>query len=84
MNTLHDCIFQLQRIYVSFKCNNVLFVIIFSLSNFAEFPMASLHEGVFLHQSHAESYLSMFSPQIDMVDNANVRRASGVCSKLLK
>uniref|UniRef100_A0A2C9KZE9 Uncharacterized protein n=1 Tax=Biomphalaria glabrata TaxID=6526 RepID=A0A2C9KZE9_BIOGL len=46
------------------------------LSNFAEFPMASLHEGVFLNQTHAESYMSIFSSQLNMIDYSNVRRAS--------
>ncbi|KAH9515088.1 hypothetical protein Btru_019168 [Bulinus truncatus] len=46
------------------------------LSNFAEFPMASLHEGVFLNQTHAESYISLFSSQLNMIDYANVRQAS--------
>lgn len=49
----------------------------FSLSNFAEYPMASLHEGLFLNQTHAESYVSMFTPQLDMLELSNVRRTSG-------
>ncbi|GFO22599.1 hypothetical protein PoB_004910400 [Plakobranchus ocellatus] len=46
------------------------------LSSFAEFPMASLHEGLFLNQTHAESYISMFTPQTDMLDDANVKHMS--------
>ncbi|XP_059149138.1 uncharacterized protein LOC131936245 isoform X2 [Physella acuta] len=46
------------------------------LSNFAEFPMASLHEGLFLNQTHAESYISMFTSQLDMLELSNIRRTS--------
>ncbi|XP_048252459.1 uncharacterized protein LOC124151887 [Haliotis rufescens] len=40
---------------------------------FSEFPMASLHEGVFLNQSQAEAYITIFSPQLDSVDIQNTK-----------
>ncbi|CAG5123721.1 unnamed protein product, partial [Candidula unifasciata] len=83
---LAECVFQLDPLKQVFVQGQKQYTLNFvevidgvkeeSLSNFAEFPMASLHEGVFLHQLHAERYLAMFNPQLDMVDNANVHRAS--------
>ncbi|XP_041348903.1 uncharacterized protein LOC121368301 [Gigantopelta aegis] len=46
------------------------------LSSFTEFPMSTLHEGVFLNQAHAESYILMFMPQIAHVDTQNIQLAS--------
>ncbi|OWF40958.1 uncharacterized protein LOC110463111 isoform X3 [Mizuhopecten yessoensis] len=43
------------------------------LSSFCEYPMSSLHEGVFLNRSHAEAYLSIFSPQVDHFKQAETR-----------
>ncbi|XP_069135817.1 uncharacterized protein [Argopecten irradians] len=43
------------------------------LSSFCEYPMSSLHEGVFLNRSHAEAYLSIFSPQVDSFQKAETR-----------
>ncbi|XP_064613326.1 uncharacterized protein LOC135477103 [Liolophura sinensis] len=34
------------------------------LSTFTQFPLATLHEGVFLKKSHAEAYMGMFLPQL--------------------
>jgi hypothetical protein len=31
--------------------------------------MASLHEGVFLNKTHAEAYMSVFSPTVDQYDD---------------
>lgn len=33
--------------------------------------MASLHEGVFFDQAHAEAYVSIFQPQLEDFDNVN-------------
>ena len=33
--------------------------------------MASLHEGVFFDQAHAEAYVSIFQPQMEDFDNVN-------------
>ncbi|XP_063416904.1 uncharacterized protein LOC134699224 [Mytilus trossulus] len=43
------------------------------LQSFAEYPMASLHEGVFLNATHAEAYLSIFSPTVDQYDDQTPR-----------
>ncbi|XP_061197779.1 uncharacterized protein LOC133205901 isoform X2 [Saccostrea echinata] len=45
--------------------------------SFCEFPMACLHEGVFLNRSHAEQYISIFSPQVDPFQNDGPRSAMG-------
>lgn len=37
--------------------------------------MACLHEGVFLNRSHAEQYISIFSPQVDPFQNDGPRSA---------
>ena len=50
------------NIVYSVFCISVLY---FSLSSFCEYPMASLHEGVFLERAHAEAYVSIFQPQLD-------------------
>lgn len=43
------------------------------LQSFAEYPMASLHEGVFLNKTHGEAYLSIFSPTVDQYDDQTPR-----------
>lgn len=47
------------------------------LVSFCEFPMACLHEGVFLNRSHAEQYISIFSPQVDPFQRDGPRSALG-------
>ena len=47
----------------------------FRLVSFCEFPMACLHEGVFLNRSHAEQYISIFSPQVDPFQRDGPRSA---------
>ncbi|KAI8507211.1 hypothetical protein Bbelb_145910 [Branchiostoma belcheri] len=38
------------------------------LVSFAEFPLGTLHEGVFLQKSHAEAYLNIFMPRHEVMD----------------
>ncbi|XP_052800800.1 uncharacterized protein LOC128231721 isoform X2 [Mya arenaria] len=40
------------------------------LSSFCEYPMSSLHEGVFFDRAHAEAYISIFHPQFDDFETA--------------
>ncbi|WAR03612.1 hypothetical protein MAR_010170 [Mya arenaria] len=42
----------------------------FWLSSFCEYPMSSLHEGVFFDRAHAEAYISIFHPQFDDFETA--------------
>ncbi|KAK2148606.1 hypothetical protein LSH36_489g01012 [Paralvinella palmiformis] len=46
------------------------------LSYFSEFPLVTLHEGVFLRQSDAESYLATFTPKVDLT-NVDAESQSG-------
>lgn len=40
--------------------------------------MGSLHEGVFLNQTQAEAYISIFAPQTSAADTENIKRTSGL------
>ncbi|ESO97729.1 hypothetical protein LOTGIDRAFT_152822 [Lottia gigantea] len=46
------------------------------LSCFSEFPMSSLHEGVFLNQTQAEHYFCIFTPQTEEADLQNIHIGS--------
>ncbi|KAJ8312010.1 hypothetical protein KUTeg_009383 [Tegillarca granosa] len=70
-----ECIFRIDPGYPKYMRGQIQFGLNFlevvddlkeeGLSSFCEFPMASLHEGVFLNRSHAESYISLFMPQFN-------------------
>lgn len=45
------------------------------LSSFCEYPMATLHEGVFFDRAHAEAYLSLFQTQIEDFETADTFEA---------
>ncbi|XP_052234389.1 uncharacterized protein LOC127846943 isoform X4 [Dreissena polymorpha] len=69
-----ECIFLLDPSYVSYvkgeKQYGFNFIEVIEemkeegLSSFCEYPMASLHEGVFFDQAQAEAYMSVFHPQM--------------------
>ncbi|XP_060578920.1 uncharacterized protein LOC132735904 isoform X2 [Ruditapes philippinarum] len=45
------------------------------LSSFCEYPMASLHDGVFFERSQAEAYISIFQTQLDDFETADAYEA---------
>ncbi|CAL1528765.1 unnamed protein product [Lymnaea stagnalis] len=81
-----ECVFQMDPLKPNYLQGQKQYTLTFlevateksgeGISNFAEFPMASLHEGVFLNQTHAECYIAMFGSQMNMLDHANIRRTS--------
>ncbi|XP_076434966.1 uncharacterized protein LOC143274879 isoform X2 [Babylonia areolata] len=83
---LAECVFQkdpTEKKYVRGQkqyCLNFVTVVEDSLKeegllSFAEYPMGSLHEGVFLNRTQAEAYVNVFSPQTSYADTQNVVRA---------
>ncbi|KAL3858247.1 hypothetical protein ACJMK2_012844, partial [Sinanodonta woodiana] len=83
-----ECIFQLDPGIPSFvrgeKQYGLNFVQVVSdikeegMSSFCEFPMASLHEGVFLNRSQAEVYISIFQPQLDVFSTSDAQPPGSV------
>ncbi|PVD32773.1 hypothetical protein C0Q70_08219 [Pomacea canaliculata] len=86
-NIVAECIFKVdpsQKSYIRGQkqyCLNFITVVENNLKeeglqSFAEFPMGSLHEGVFLNQTQAEAYISIFAPQTSAADTENIKRTS--------
>ncbi|XP_053375797.1 uncharacterized protein LOC123534926 isoform X2 [Mercenaria mercenaria] len=80
-----ECIFLLNPSYPSYirgeKQYGLNFVEVVDemreegLASFCEYPMASLHEGVFFERSQAEAYISIFQTQMDDFETADAYEA---------
>lgn len=80
-----ECVFLLNPSYPSYvkgeKQYGFNFVEVFEemreegLSSFCEYPMASLHDGVFFERSHAEAYISIYQTQMDDFEKADTYEA---------
>ena len=51
-------------------------LICFSLHFFTDYALLSLHDGIFMLQSHAEGYLSTFTSRLRIFDNQGPRQPS--------
>ncbi|XP_050409076.2 uncharacterized protein LOC126824019 [Patella vulgata] len=81
-----ECVFRLDPNQLSYVRGQKQYALNFievidsiqeqGLSSFSEFPMSSLHEGLFLNQAHAEHYFSVFTPQTEEADIQNIHIGS--------
>ena len=66
--------------YNIFICT-FIFYFVYRVLSFAEFPMGSLHEGIFFSQTQAEAYMNIFTPQTNHADVQNVKHVSCTAMK---
>ena len=69
-------------------CVNSDYFFGFSLHFFTDYALLSLHDGIFMLQSHAEGYLSMFTSRLRIFDKKGQQRQPlpgiGVCVCVLR
>ncbi|KAL5017361.1 hypothetical protein ScPMuIL_006950 [Solemya velum] len=83
-----ECVFRTDPEYPVYKRGQKQYALTFieveddireeGLNFFSKYPLASLHEGIFLNFSHAEIYTSAFIPPMEQLEDApNTVRQTG-------